>query len=473
MHILLFVCLSTCLHPLPSLALEECIQEDLSTPPEIVLDLGTAISLALNNNRQLKNSFDLTINSKYQVDNAYAEFDIDIAPAGDVGCVGGGDAGRGATFGAGLNINKKIPFGTTFSVNPMIAKTNKYFFSNIRTVITQPLLRGFGKDYNLSPARSAEFGLRSSMRAYFIAQCQVVLRTCTSLYEIVKAQRSVLLSEQSHMRVKHFFHAAKLKAKIGLTDPLDVYRAEMEMRQAEDSLKTAQEKKEEAEDTLRDLLALPLHVPIKLHLPIVYSPLSVPLDEAIKTALDNRLEVEQAKDHRGEGKRLSRVAKSRLWPELNLVFNYSNCGQDQFFTRCWNWGCRESTWGVGLTTSQFDYGIEKQAYEQTIRNIEAAGRAYEQIVSNITLEVKKAIRHLERTRQRIDLQQEQIHSSEGELKLAQIKFTRGMGNNFDLIQAEKSLRNAQLNHWNALIDYMVGEIQLRAAVGLLLEKPNL
>jgi len=63
--------------------------------------------------------------------------------------------------------------------------------------------------------------------------------------------------------------------------------------------------------------------------------------------------------------------------------------------------------------------------------------------------------------------------SEGELRLAQIKFDRGMTNNFDMIQAEKSFRGSEMNCWQAVIDHMIGEYQLLATLGLLVEKQSI
>jgi outer membrane protein len=80
---------------------------------------------------------------------------------------------------------------------------------------------------------------------------------------------------------------------------------------------------------------------------------------------------------------------------------------------------------------------------------------------------------LDRAYERIHLQEEQIKTTEGELYLAKIKFDRGMADNFNVIQAEKSLRSAQQTYWTALIDHVVGEYQLLAAIGLLIDKPNI
>lgn len=439
-------------------------------PQEIFLTLEKAYSLALCRNRQIINTEDAAVKAQYQIEIAASEFDVQLKPIGDVGYVGGG-TGSGSAYGVGASINKKSPLGTKININPSLKKAGKKFHASFSTMVSQPLLRGLGYDYNLSHMYGAQFSYRSALRNLFIAQCQLILRTTTCLYEIIKAKKNVELSQESHHRVKKFYQAAKIKAKIGLADPLDLYRAELEMRQAEDSLKSAQERKEDAEDHLRDLLALPMDVPIQLDLPIFYSPLTAQLEEAIGAAIENRVEIDQANDQERESVRLSRVAKERLWPELNLVLNYSNCGQDDVFTNaCFR--KREGTWGIGFTTSKdYDPAVDRIAYEQSLLAIDVASRGMEQVLASVTFEVKKSLRQLQRTQERIELQQKQIQTAEGELRLSQIKFDRGMANNFDLIQAEKSLRNAKSNYWNALIDHIIGEFQLRNALGLLLEKP--
>lgn len=440
---------------------------------EIVLTIETALSLALDSNRQLMNSHDSLVKARYQVDVSCTDFDLQAKPNADVGYVGGGSVGTGGAYGLGIDFAKKFACGTTVNINPSVIKAHRLFRSNLNALITQPLLRGLGREFTFSNLRGAEFNLRSAIRSYYISQCQIISKTLSSLYELVKTQRSVVLSEESYTRVKKFYQAAKLKSKMGLSDPLDVYRAEIEMRQAEDALKASQERFQESEDAIRDLLALPMNIALIIDIPIAYTPYEIGVEEAIDIALRNRIELEQANDQVFENARLSRLAKDKLWPELNLAINYSNCAQDQIFTESWR-KRRESTWGIGFTTStDFNPAAERILYEQSLLSIEMANRGVEQVIANLTFEVKRILRLLKRTYERIELQAKQMKTSEGELRLAQIKFDHGMGNNFDLIQAEKSLRSAQLNYWNALIDHIVGEYQLRATLGLLMEKPLL
>jgi outer membrane protein len=439
----------------------------------LVPTIETAVSQALRFNRQLLTTGEGVARSLDGVDLARAEFDIHIVPHSSVGYVGGGDMGSGLSIGGGVDLNKKFPSGTQITLSPTLFRTCDHYRTEIRALVSQPLLRGLSKEFQLSGILEARFNLRTAYRNLYMAQVQLVLRTIQTLYEVVKAEKSLHLTQASYERVQRFYQAAHLKEKIGLADALDVYQAEIELHRAEDERTSAQERLQEVEDLIRDLLALPLDRCIKVDIPLIYTPHGLEVEATVELALQHRIEMDQSEDLWRENCRLAQLAKKNMYPELNLVLNYSNCGEDEIFTRTWS-RHRESTWGIGFTTSTDVTSTAAQiACRQMRVAVEAASRGIDQTRAMVMLDVKKALRQLERTYQRIHLQEKQIKTAEGELYLANLKFNRGMADNFFyVIQAEKSFRMAQQAYWSALIDHIIGEFQLLAAVGLLIDKPQ-
>lgn len=438
-----------------------------------IFTLESAVSRALNYNRQLLDTVEGLTQAQYGIDLAKSDFNISITPNSQAGYVGGDRGKPGWMIGGGVDISKKFTTGTLLSVAPSVIKRDGHFLTDIQTTLTQPLLRGLGKEYQLANLRGAEFALRTAYRNLYIAQTQLVMRTVQILYEIVKLERSYVLNQESHLRISQFYKAARLKEKIGLADALDVYRAEIELRHAEDALKSTQERLADTKDQLRDFLALPLDCGIDVNVPTLYTPHPVDLDKAIHIALDLRIEIEQAEDERDENERLSRLAKKNMYPELNLILNYSNAGRGKNLNRSFTQN-RENIWGVSLATSTDDGLFSRQiAYEQSLLAIVSAARGIEQTEATLILEVKKAVRQLDRALERIHLQEEQTITARGELHLAKIKFDHGMADNFYVIQSEKSLMAAQQNYWSATIDHIIGEFQLLAAMGLLIDKPSI
>ena len=72
----------------------------------------------------------------------------------------------------------------------------------------------------------------------------------------------------------------------------------------------------------------------------------------------------------------------------------------------------------------------------------------------------------------IEYQRDQVHQARGQFELARVKFRHGMASNFDLIEAETSLRQAQSGLISAVMEYIVGTYRLRASLGTLVEKPE-
>jgi outer membrane protein TolC len=57
-------------------------------------------------------------------------------------------------------------------------------------------------------------------------------------------------------------------------------------------------------------------------------------------------------------------------------------------------------------------------------------------------------------------------------KITKVKFEQGIGSNLEVIDAESSLRTAQVNYYSALFDAVLAKVDLDKANGRLLQTPN-
>jgi len=295
--------------------------------------------------------------------------------------------------------------------------------------------------------------------------------TIAGVYEVIRQRELFRLNEESAARLRVHAEAAKAKKKIGVATQIDVYRASIQQKQAEDSLNTAREAYRDALDNLKILLALPLEEEIEVAAPLEYNLVRLTEEEAIRTALRNRVELDQSADIVREAKRLSKVSKQNIRPKLDVVFNYSRFGSGDSFGD--SAGFDEDAWGVNLVTStDLARTAERAAYDQSLLNVRAARRNNSLERDNVARQVKRDLRNLRRSEKGIEIKEGQIEQVKGQLELAQVKFRWGQANNFDLIQAETELRLAETNLLSAVLDYIVGSHRLRAALGTLLERPE-
>ncbi len=449
----------------------EKTKPDLNKAKKRKLTLEAAINRALEANRGLRDVMDQVEGTRLSLVAVESEFELKIVPAGEARITGDSDEGSTDSLGAGISLQKKFDVGTDIMITPQTRKTDDLYNTGVDTRLIQPLLRGFGKEFNLSGVRSAEFGTRSAQRSLYLRQVSTVLLTIGAVYDVVRQRELFQLNEESALRLRVHAEAASAKNKIGLATQIDVYRAGFQQKQAEDNLNTAREAYRDALDNLKILLSLPLEEEIEVEAPLNYNLVRITKEQAVSTGLKNRVELDQAKDNIRESERLSRVAKHNIWPNLDVVLNYSRFGSGENFGN--STGFDQGSWNVGLVTStDLARTVERAAYDQSLLNVQGAQRNYNLLRDEVAREVKRNFRNLRGSENSIAIQEEQIRQSKGQLALAQVKFRFGLANNFDLIDAETKLRIAQTNLLSAVLNYIVGTNRLRAAMGTLLERPK-
>lgn len=435
-----------------------------SEAPTISLTLEQAINLALKANRSLLGSAYGLESRKLSLSSAKSEFELKIVPSTSVAF-----ADDDKDVGAGVSLEKKSTFGTKASISSGIGRSDDDYIGEIGLSLDLPLLRGFGKEVNLDTLKASQFSLRTAERSLYLTKVNIVLDTVSAVYDIIKQRELVGLFDSQAERLKGHAEGARIKERVGLATPIDVYRAEIRLKDAEDSLTLAHEALRNAKDRLKVILALPLEKPIDVSAPLEYVPVSIDSDDAIEIALNNRVELEQTKDEIREARRKSGIARHNLLPQLDLVMGYARSSSSDDFGRSMRF--EEDTWSINLVSStDWARTSEKAAFQQTLINIKTVRMNLEAREDEIKRDVRRQLEALMRADERIKIRNEQIRQAEGKLALAKIKFNYGMADNFDVIEAETELQRARDNLLSIETEYIVGTYRMRAVLGTLIER---
>ena len=431
--------------------------------------LEQAAQWALANNLSLMNMRDQVTGSQFNVRAAAADFEVKIIPRANAGLTGG-TGGTHAASGAGLELSKKMSTGTVADVSGTTASNGTSTTSGVGATLTQPLLRGLGKTVNEDALLDARFGVLSSRRSFVQFEEALVVSVVRGFYEIIKQRELVDLSRKSAERMRRHMDAAQAREKVGLASRIDVLRADIQMRQAQDSLLAAEQAYGDAVDSLRVMLGFGPQDDVEIDSDLTYNEFTVDQDQAILMAMTNRLDLAQSRDEIEVAERKVRVAKNNTLPQLDLVLGYAQSGTGSSFSD--STGLRDSTWTLGLATStDIRRTAERARYEQSKLDFEARKRNNQLLQDTLVREVKDAIRRLDVSRKRIDIQKAEMDQAQQKLRLAKIKFDRGLGDNFDLITAEEEVLRAQSAHIAAVTDYIVSQVEVKRALGTLIEKP--
>ena len=449
--------------------------DDTSGPGNIIelrayrFGLEQAIDWALKNNISLLNARDQVVRAGFSVYAAAAAFEVKIVPKADAS-VSGGSADTDTSRGFGLGMSKRLPWGTQVGVSTDTAKFGETHTTAVSFDLTQPLLRGLGRRYNEDSLLDSRFALLNSQRAFIQYQESLIVAVVRAFNDIVRQREVLALNEKSAQRTLKHLNAAKARERVGLTSRIDVLRAEIQLRQAEDNLLSAREAYGDAVDNLKLLLGFGTEDNIDIEADLSYEEYSVDPEYALMLAMGNRLDLARARNEIDEVARNLRIAKNNTLPQLDLVMGYQRFGTGPSLSD--SSGLDETAWTIGLATStDLLRTTERAAYEQSKLDQAAAGRNYQLLKDTVSREVKAALRNLEKNRKRIDVQNAEIGHANQKLKLAELKFERGLADNFELIDAEEAIIRAETNYIHAVTDYIVSQVELKKTVGTLVERP--
>ncbi len=284
-------------------------------PNAKVLSLEEAVNMALADNLNLQTTIDTVSRSQISKGLAESRFDFKLTPSLAGGF--GSEIGQDRVFG--FEAAKLLPYGATVTASVQSDFTRNQFGevtgSHLTFTVAQPLLRGFGRKTTQFDLTNAKRSLQSSGRNLEIARQRLAVEVVASYYNIVRQEGLVDVAEKSAERSRELLRASEARLKVGLASKLDVFRAELQLSQAEQSLIIREEALELAMDTFK--FNLGLNPQGEVYLEMVepdYQPVVLDLEAETRLALTRRLEIREERARMDDARRSLSVSRQNLLP---------------------------------------------------------------------------------------------------------------------------------------------------------------
>lgn len=438
----------------------------IATGEPIHITLETAVARALRYNRNLIGDALDRDNSRLSMDAAQDAFDIKVSPLSSINYTSNPEEEQSIWRVGGL-VSKKFTSGVVLNLEPSVEREDDDYGAGIGFSLAMPLIRGLGKDINMDSVYAGEYALASSDRTFHQKKVNTILNTVTTVYTLIREQHLVTLYTEELNHLKGHLKSARIKEKAGIARSMDVYRAEIRIKDVEESLSLARERVAETGDRLKEIVALPLTSPIEAEAPQEYTLISMKPDQVVRIALEKRIETFQSKADIAEAKRREEVARHNTLPDLKLVSTYTRRGRSSDFGDVLFFD--EDRWSIGLTSStDLARSEEKTAWAKSRLAVKREQLNFESSQQNIIREVRTVLNSLEKSQERIALRREQVAQATGKQRLAHIKFQYNEADNFDIIESQTQVERARVNLMSDEISYIIDGYRLRAVMGTLL-----
>ena len=343
-------------------------------------------------------------------------------------------------------------FASFPGIDPLLGPFNSF---DARAQVVQKLLEVSAIQRYRSAGRATEI---TRLREQLVRD-QVAAAAALACLDVLRAQKSVDTAQASVKLARALLDKARDQKQAGAAAGIDLARAET--RAAEEDLRFLQTESDllDSQTRLKRMAGLPFDQPILLSDRFEFAVATAPaVAEAIEAAAGRRVELRVAKQL-VEQERLA--LSGDHWasaPSLSVAGDYGASGttpRDAHGT---------GSIGVQASMSILSEKNHGKSVEARGRLDEAEARANDQR-AQVEEDVRLALDELRISSERAKTADQAVKLAERELKMAEDRFSAGVADNLEVVNAQTSLARVQDTFIAALAAYEATRINLAMALG--------
>jgi outer membrane protein len=296
-----------------------------------------------------------------------------------------------------------------------------------------------------------------------LAKQDLILNVTRAYWELAKAYLLAGLEEEMVEHSRKMLKIAQKRLENEVIAPTEVERAKAELKSAEYDLayfkKTRYEKEEE--------LALLLNIESQAFLPTdepKIKPIDLDLEKVEKEALELRLDLIQSQVEIKAKESALKVARSMLYPKVNLSARYNLQGGDKDYVESLK-DIEPFSWDIGLVASWpfYDKRIKEEISERE-KELVIAKDLLRKKEMEVICKIRKAYYAAESARERVDIASSNLSLVEENLRIAQLEYKLGGITTNELAYSQLKLKEARVKEIETRIDYEIAQAELMRAI---------
>ena len=379
-----------------------------------------------------------------------------------------------------ISLGGKVNTGTTYELkwanersksNSPYLTTNPYYTSALVLTMTQPLLKGIGKEVQESNLNVAKNNYEASRLSLDDKSIGIIADTAKAYWDLAFARYDFEVAELSLKLAQNLLAEAKAKIDAGLLAPVEIFKAEAEASLREESLLKAKKLVFDMADRLRVVINMK-DWQAEL-IPIEKTPIPTdiqPVEKATDTAFNNRKDYKQASIEYKNKEILRKYFDNQKYPDLNLIgsagLNGLNGAYDNTLDRL---GSRDYySWQFGLSLRiPIGNSAAEGTYLKAMHEEEKSGITLKILEQKITAEVREAWRTVQLASETISATKKTRTAAEKRFEAEEGRFKVGMATLNDVLKFQEEYAKALSSGKKAEVDYAKAIVELERIKGTL------
>jgi outer membrane protein len=328
--------------------------------------------------------------------------------------------------------------------------------------VTQPLFTGFAI---VSEYRLAKLGIDVSRLEVLTEELDLALDAKVAYFKIISAEMAVETAEKAVEALESHAEEARNFHKAGMIPINDLLESEVNAGNANHDLISAKNQARLARSNFNAVLSRPINAEVEVEGIKAHSTERKNYQEYAEIALKNRPEMKLVEVKLLQAEQQITLAESRHYPEVAFTWNYIKQGD----TPSVSGGeyHQESNWEatVGLTWTFWEWGKIYYAVKEQKSVKNELLKTMMELKKQIRLQIKEAVLGLQTAEENIPITKKAMELGEENLRVSQERYKAQISTSTEVLDAQRYLTRARVNHFMALSDYHLAKSRLLRAMG--------
>lgn len=315
-----------------------------------------------------------------------------------------------------------------------------------------------------SSIASAKYGVGAADLALEATKQGIKAQTASYYYKVLQCRNLIKVDQDAVDTLQAHLDNVNAQYRVGTVAKSDVLSSQVQLANAQQSLVTAKNDYDVAVATLNNVIGLPTGTVLNIRDELRYTKYDLTLDGCTEYAMVHRPDGLAKQYAVKQAEEAVKMAAAGNRPSVSLVAEKYKAGEHAL-------GQDHTTgnyWDVGLNAKWdvFDNNVTQAQVNAKKADLWKAQQAAMAQQDTIQLEVRTAYLTLLAAEKNIQTTKVTVEKAQEDYKIAQVRYSAGVGTNLDAMDAEEKLTLAQTNYYTSLYNYNSSKAALDKAMGI-------
>jgi outer membrane protein TolC len=361
---------------------------------------------------------------------------------------------------AGLSENVEQLSLATFGLQQIQGIPNivgPFSYASVDATASQTIF-SFESIQRFRAARTAEQAAQLSYQEILDA---VTLTVGNTYLQVTEADSRIQAQEAQVRNAKALYDQALDEVQAGTSPRIEATRTEVQLHTEEYNLSIARNNFQLAKLTLGRAIGLPLGQEFELADQLPYSEINPPtVEDALNVAYKSRSDFRSALDSEKSAAQTLSAARGERYPVVAVNGAYGDVGPTLGRSH------GDFTFQAGISVPIFTGGRIKGHITQAEAEFQQLKAEAENIRGQVDYDVRTAFLNVNAAKEQVAVAKQNVDLANENLARSKDRFTSGVTDSVEVVQAEQSLASANDQYITSLYDHNLAKLSLARALGV-------